>query len=239
MVDRRSLLKVVGALGITVLVPLDKLVRLLPSIPEADSPHGELYEGFVLLEKDAPIPSFVSRAPCPILGELAPTDQNDPVVLAHRAETSYFDSVERLRSNVGFPMFIPDLLPPGAIPLSEYVIRFAGSGEVWEARVDFGLEGSREPLVSLAACPVFSRPYPVWPVTMWPQKEADEMISDEEYVVVKPQKVAFTPRPGIMLPTARGHMLQWIKRDVLYAMVIEYDGRRETAEEIGKSLTEK
>ncbi len=74
---------------------------------------------------------------------------------------------------------------------------------------------------------------------MWPQKEADEIISDEEYVVVKPEKVAFAPRPGIMLPTARGHMLQWIKKGILYAMTIEYDARREIAENTVKSVTEK
>ncbi|HOQ97433.1 MAG TPA: twin-arginine translocation signal domain-containing protein [Anaerolineae bacterium] len=58
MLSRRRFLKVAGALGVVLLAPLDWLAQKLPSNPKSD-PHpsgGERYEGFVLLEKDAPVP---------------------------------------------------------------------------------------------------------------------------------------------------------------------------------------
>ncbi|MCL4261464.1 MAG: hypothetical protein KJZ52_12645, partial [Anaerolineales bacterium] len=87
--------------------------------------------------------------------------------------------------------------------------------------------------------PIFARPYPVWPVLTYPKKEPPEIILDDEYIIRKPDKVVFTPEQGIMLPTDQGYTLQWIKRDVLYTIFMEYEGWRDNVESVGKSLVEK
>ncbi len=238
MLSRRRFLKMAGALGVVLLAPFDRLAQKLPSSSKGDPPRGELYEGFVLLEKDAPVPPFVQVAPCPIYGEIAPPCDNDPAMLAYKAETSRFDSIKDLRANVDFPIFVPGSLPHKMTFLQASVVRFAGSGEVWQARVDYGPEDTREPVISLTASPVFYRPYPVWPTVGYPKKREDERILDEEFSEIKPQKVGFTPRPGIMMPGDQGYMLQWIRRDVLYTMFMEHAGWCDTPERVGRQLVE-
>jgi hypothetical protein len=239
MLNRRDFLKMIGAFGF-VLTPLNKLLRNSSfGLQGGGSSEGELYEGFVLLDQDAPIPFFVEGTPCPILCQIDETEAIAPELDAYRGDTQWFDNIENLKDNIDFHLFVPGSLPHKMTFLQGYIIRFAGSGEVWEARIDFGFEEDREPLVTLSARPIFARPYPVWPVLTYPKKEAGDYILDEEYVVKKPEKVAFTPKRGVMLPTDQGFMMQWIKKDVLYSMFMEYDGWRGKAEAVGKSLVEK
>lgn len=237
MLSRRDFLKMLGAFGF-VLTPLNKLIRKTSSgLQGGGQSEGELYEGFVLLDEDAPIPFFVQEAPCPILGEI--DESVAPELDAYRGNALWFDNIESLKDNIDFRIFVPGSLPHRMTFLQGYVLRFAGTGEVWEARLDFGFEDNREPLISLSARPIFARPYPVWPILTYPKKEAGDYILDDEYIVKKPEKVVFTPRRGIMLPTDRGFMMQWIKKDVLYTMFMEYDGWRGKSESVGKSLVEK
>jgi hypothetical protein len=236
MFNRRDFLKMVGAFSV-VLIPLKKLVG--EASYGSSISEGELYNGFVLLDVDSAIPLFVESAPCPILCLIDETEQFDANLNSYRGETLWFDSIEALRENINFRLFVPGSLPNKMTFLQGYVLRFVGSGDVWEARLDFGFEGNQDPLVSLSARPIFARPYPVWPVLSYPQKKADDLILDEEYVVKKPEKVAFTPSRGIMLPTDHGYTLQWIKKDVMYTMFVEYEGWRDKAEIVGKSLVER
>jgi len=122
--------------------------------------------------------------------------------------------------------------------LQGYVLRFAGTGDVWEARLDFGFEENREPLISVSARPIFHKPYPIWPVLVFPKKEKGEPILDEEYTYKKPEKVTFTPRKGIKLLTENGFTLQWIKKDILYTVFMEYAEWADKAENFGKLLIE-
>lgn len=235
MLSRRDFLKMIGAFSF-VLTPLNKLIRKTQGIGSSD---GELYEGFVLLDQDAPVPFFVQGAPCPILGQIDEIETVAPNLEMYRGDVLWFDSIESLKDNVNFRLFILGSLPHKMKFLQGYVLRFAGTGEVWETRLDFGFEGNREPLISLSARPIFARPYPVWPILTYPKKEAGEVILDEEYIVIKPEKVDFTPKRGVMLPTDQGYTLQWIKKDVLYTMFMEYEEWRGNAESVGKSLVEK
>ncbi|MEB2334785.1 MAG: hypothetical protein OZ914_10810 [Anaerolineaceae bacterium] len=237
MLSRHDFLKMIGAFGF-VLMPLNKLLRK-STFGLQDKGGGELYEGFVLLDQDAPIPSFVQVAPCPILCNVDESTLLDPELDAYKGDISWFDSIENLRNNIDFRIFVLGSLPHKMTFLHGYVLRFAGSGEVWEARLDFGFENNREPLISLSARPIFARPYPVWPVLTYPKKEPPEIILDDEYIIRKPNKVVFTPEQGIMLPTDQGYTLQWIKRDVLYTIFMEYEGWRDNVESVGKSLVEK
>lgn len=238
MLSRRDFLRLIGAFGV-VLTPLNRLILKIPSVSQGGGSHeGELYEGFVLLDIDAPIPFFVEGAPCPILGQIDETEAIAPELDEYRGNTQWFDNIENLKDNINFHLFVPGSLPHKMKFLQGYIIRFAGSGEVWEARIDFGFEDNQEPLVSLSARPIFARPYPVWSILTYPQKDEGDYILDKEYVVKKPEKVAFTPKRGVMLPTDQGFMLQWIKKNVLYTMFMEYDGWRGKSETVGKSLVE-
>jgi hypothetical protein len=240
MYSRRDFIKMMAMFGVLVLTPLNKILRKISFVPRnGDSSEGELYEGFVLLEQDAPVPFFVEGAPCPILCQEDKAEELDSEFARYRGKVSWFDSIESLLDNIDFNTFVPGSLPDKMAYLQGYVLSFAGSGEVWEARLDFGFEDNREPLISVSARPIFARPYPVWPVLTFPKKEADDVILDEEYVVNNPEKIKFTPEQGVMLPTERGYTLQWIKKDVLYTMFMEYDGWRDIPEKVGESLVEK
>ncbi len=237
MLSRRDFIKMIGAFGF-VLTPLNKLLRKSSSDLQGGAPDGELYEGFVLLDLDAPIPFFVGCAPSPILCQVDESDEFDPDVVAYRGEVLLFDSIEKLKTSIDFHLFVPDSLPQEMTFLQGHVVRFTSSGEVWESRLDFGFEDNREPLISLSARPIFARPYPVWPVLTYPKKEAGDFILDDEYVIQKPEKVVYTPKRGIMIPTEQGFTLQWIKRNVLYTMFMEYNGWQDNPEKVGRTLVE-
>jgi len=51
-----------------------------------------------------------------------------------------------------------------------------------------------------------------------------------------PEKVFFTPRPGLLLPSAWGHLMVWLEEDVLYVLIAEHDSQLEAAIIIAKSL---
>ncbi|MCL4261041.1 MAG: hypothetical protein KJZ52_10485, partial [Anaerolineales bacterium] len=140
MLNRRDFIKMVGAFSF-VLTPLNTLIRKTQGI---DSSDGELYEGFVLLDQDAPIPSFVQVAPCPILCNVDESTLLNPELDAYKGDISWFDSIENLRNNIDFRIFVLGSLPHKMTFLHGYVLRFAGSSEVWEARLDFGFENNRE-----------------------------------------------------------------------------------------------
>lgn len=239
MLNRRDFIKLIGAFGF-VLTPLNKLLRVSSLGSQGEgSPEGELYEGFVLLDLDAPVPFFVESTPCPILCQVDETEAIDPKLDAYRGEISWFDSIESLKDNIDFRVFIPGVLPHKMTFLHGYVLRFAGTGNVWEARLDFGYGEDQEPLISLSAYPSFPRPYPIWPTLFYPKKEAGEFIFDEEYFIKKLEKISFTPERGVLSRTDQGYAMYWIKQDVLYTMSVEYDGWYEQPESVGKALIER
>lgn len=237
MLTRRGFIKTLGMFGGVILTPLGRLVRWLPSgLADTETPSaGELYAGFVLLPEDAPIPSFVQCAPAPILCQV--DNEHDPVVMTHRGETIGFDSIEELISNVSFRTYVPTLLPADMTFIHGQIIRFVQSRKVFEASMNFGFPDNRQPLVSVSARPVFPRPYPVWPVHSPPVYESQTW-PEQDDIVVSPEKVGFTPAPGLMLPTADGHLLHWIRQNILYTLIVEHDRRRDAVEDIAQSLVE-
>lgn len=240
MLNRRGFLKILSSFGFVLLTPLKKLTGAgNVEFTENELEDGELYEGFLLLEQNAPIPYFVNIAPCPILGSVDPNVEDDPLVVAYRGQMLWFDSIEDLKNNIDFPLYLPKALPDNMNFMQCYVVKFTGSGEIWEARIDFCFENDDEPLASISASPIFSRPYPVWPDIDYPRKSISEQILDEEFYVRKPSKINFTPQKGIIKTTDQGYMIQWIKHDVLYTMSVAYDAEHTTASRIGESLVEK
>ena len=180
--------------------------------PRLGPGEGELWEGFVLLPEGAPIPPFGTCAPAPILCQ---TDGR-PEVEALRGETLTFTELAPLRSLIRFPLYGPSRLPPGIVWRGAAVTRFARSGEVFSVSLNFG-DGEGVPRIRLIAQPVYPSPYPVWPV----------YASERPEEPIWPEKVFFTPRPGLLLPSARGHLALWQEAGVLYTLIAEHDPRRE------------
>lgn len=243
MVTRRDFIKTMSLLSGVVLAPVRWLGRwaspnLLGQLPlggvqpaqtEEPPEGGELYAGFVLLPEGAPMPSFVQCASgAPILCRVE--DARDSDVTAFRGETLWFDNIESLRDYLSFPIYIPTSLPRNIELMYGYVIRFVQSQEVFAAKVDFGIEGNPQPLISLSAQAIFPHPYPVWPVGILSENSESQ---DEVFI---PEKVDFTPTSGVMFPTLYGHVLHWVSENVLYTLIVEHDRQHEAAVKIAKTL---
>jgi hypothetical protein len=236
MLSRREFIKFTGLIGVAVLAPLRRLGWLQTvGTGQIDEPPGELYAGFVLLPEGSAWPPFVQCAPAPILGQV--DDEHNPDVLALRGETLWFDNLSEMINNIPFSTYVPNSLPKGTAFVQGYIIHFAQSGEVFEARTDFGTTEGNQPLFNVSARPVFPRPYPIWPVNS-PAQGIGLTRPENDEIVMHPEKINFTPTPGLMLATAVGYSLQWIKQDILYTLVVENDHRRDSAVQIMKSLVE-
>jgi hypothetical protein len=235
MFNRRDVLKMIGSLGAFIFTPLNKIVNRLPTnLLNDDLSTGELYSGFLLLEMGAPIPSFVEIAPVPVAGY----DEGQRILMEpYSGVTTYFDNIEGLKADINFPIFIPDSLAHKMKFLQGQVIRFKGSGKVWEASYAFGSEVGHSSQVYLSARPVFSHPYPVWPIRNL--ANGDQPILDDKDPGVKPNKVDITPNHGLWFHHDQADTLQWIKHDVLYTLSIENQSQSDLNESVVKSLKEK
>lgn len=237
MLSRRDFIKIMGIVGSLVITPIEKLMRLIIHSHNIDSLPHETYEGFLLLEWDAPLPSFVEVAPCPILGEVKLVDEKDESrASANRGESLWFDNLDELIKNLNFPIFTLASLPDKIVFLKGGIIRFAESAKIWECRIDFGYEHDGEPLINLWASPIFSRPYPVWPDIAYSEEDLNQTISDEQFYIQNPQKISFTPTPGILKTINQGYMLQWITNDILYTFTTIHEEWRNMPELVAKLL---
>jgi len=182
------------------------------TVPVPQAPEGEQWKGFLLLPPGAPLPSFVRQVLTPILCQ---TD-GSPEAEALRGEVLTFPDLEQLRPFIRFPLYRPSRLPPGIKWQCAAVTRFARSGEVFSVSLNFG-DGEGVPRIRVIAQPMYPSPYPVWPV----------YAPDRPEEPIFPEKVFFTPRPGLLLPSARGHLVLWQETGVLYTLIAEHDPRRE------------
>jgi len=182
----------------------------------------ELYEGFLLLPEGSPVPSFVQCAPAPILCHVH--ESNNPALVG---ETIGVNSIQELKEFLSFPIYTPTTLPLNMRFDTATVIRFAQSGLVFMATVNYNTSDLIQLPISVLAQPIFPRPYPIWPVRLPDTSEGDPVYAE---------KVSFLPSPGVMRLSVPGHVYQWIQQDILYTLVIEHDPSREAAELIAKSL---
>jgi len=144
---------------------------------------------------------------------------------ALRGETRTITWWEEFRPYAKFPLYWPSRLPPGIEWQSGAVTLFQRSGQVFSISLVFG-DGEGVPQIRLIAQPVYPSPYPVWPV--YSPDRPEEPIS--------PEKVFFTPTPGLLLPSAQGHLALWIEQNTLYVLIAEHDPRLEANVELIKSL---
>ncbi len=224
--ERRRLLQQGSALAALALLrrlpgglPMARPENAPPTPPATGA--GEVWEGFVLLPEGAPIPSFVTCAPAPILCQ---TD-GSPEAEALRGETLTFPNLEPLRPLLRFPLYGLSRLPPGIEGPSAALTRFRHSGQVFSVSLNWG-DREGVPRIRLIAQPIYPSPYPVWPV-YWPERPEEPIF---------PEKVFFTPKPGLLLPSARGHLVLWQEAGVLYTLIAEHDPHREAAIALVRSL---
>lgn len=182
--------------------------------------EGEVWEGFLLLPAGAPLPAWVQCAPAPILGEAEGTGEEDL-----RGETRSWDHWEDLRPFLQFPMYVPSFLPSSFRLLGAHLTVFRKSGKVFSTSIAFG-DATGEPLIRLIAQPVYPRPYPVWPVYFpWAPETP-----------IAPEKIFFTPAPGLLLPSLQGYNALWIADEVLYLLITAHDRQREGIVQLAQSL---
>jgi len=181
----------------------------------SDTGAIEVWEGFVLLPEGAPVPSFVTCAPAPVLCQ---TD-GAPDAEALRGEVQALQGLQEARAYQWIPLY-----QPIGYPFRHgIVIRFQESGQVFCLMLDFGVG---EQQVSLWARPIYPQPFPVWPVRRPDQPED----------LIKPMKISFTPAPGLLLPTVSGYMVHWIENNVLYTLIIHRDSDGSLTYKIANSL---
>lgn len=159
------------------------------------------------------MPPFVSCASAPILCQVE--NEQDKEVVAFRGETVRYESVEDLRRNLSFPLYIPTLLPSTVELVGVSMVRFVQSKNIFKTRIDFGLIENKQPLISLWSQPEYPKPFPVFPLF---------------------EKIDYTPSLGVLIPTAEGHVFHWISNEILYTLVVEHDSQRDMADAIAKSL---
>lgn len=195
MISRRQFIQRVGLLGGILLTPLGRLARRYSQEPteEEPQPEGEIYAGFVLLPEGAAVPDFVRKAPIPIFGGIEGDSQNEVMFLDAVGITESFSSIADVSKVITFPLFVFESAPRGMNFLQGYVDRFEASLKVWAVNLFYGYKNDEIPRMSLYAIPRFPKPFPVWPVTKFPIKNSDEVILEDEFMVVYPQKIDYTP----------------------------------------------
>jgi hypothetical protein len=72
---------------------------------------------------------------------------------------------------------------------------------------------------------------------VWPSRGQAPQPDDQDQKIL-PEKVAFTPRPGVLLPNAIGHQIHWLQEgdNVAYTLLAEHDPSRGAAEQLARSL---
>ncbi|MCA9998802.1 MAG: hypothetical protein KDE56_23720 [Anaerolineales bacterium] len=185
---------------------------------------AEFYGGFVLLSEHTAFPSYVQRG----RGiELCKTDSSEDLALA--GEDIQFENIEKLRNHISFPFFVPTVLPPEMGLIHAQVTQFVQSGDIWKASVYFGEKDKHGQFTSIHAQPEFHRPFPVWPVRLPGSYDGN---------LLYPEKLNLSPKEAVMLPSASGHVFQWIGQDILYSLIVEHDNNRDAALEILSSLAQ-
>lgn len=225
--SRRQFLK--GSLGMLGGAMVSQAARLFPELqaalaqgenpsgtpvqPLVQSETGELYEGFLLLPDPDELPN--------VSIEETRRDEVEIVPLGSVSEALTF---------VSFPLYALRTLPPGISFAGTYLEKYKSSQQPQACAINY-LSKQRSDLVaiSITALAEYPKPYPIRPVHKLKN-------SYEEIEFIYPEKVSFLPTPGLVIPSAEGHLLLWIQDDVLYSLISEHVASREAAVNLAKAL---
>lgn len=232
-VGRRDFLRQVGTAvaGFVVLGAPSKLSKgqtLHNNSPQVLSSKSEIYNGFLLLADNDPIPDFVqpSRLGIPIACRVG--EGNGKYAL--EAVTKPFKQPIALERAAKFPIYTLKNLPANARQADSYLIKHM-SGEVYGAVVSYETPEPKsdewEGSIGIFAQPDFMHPYPLW--------SSSPVEPNGPSVIL--EKVDFLPTPGIMIATQAGYVFYWIQKDIFYTLRAEYELSRKEAEVLARSLT--
>lgn len=182
---------------------------------------GELYYGFILL---------------PAGTKTAESINANNIINLHgagqfAAETIQFETIEDLAYEIDFPVYSLSDIPSDMQHLESSIIQYVTTKEIWAIRTTYGSPESIEsPYITLWSQLKYPRPFPVWPGH---NPHLDGEIS------INPEKVFFVNLPpGILFPTAKGYVVQWIDSDIHSVLIVENVSERKALEDIVGLLTQ-
>lgn len=199
------------------------------SVSQGQVEQSEFYAGFVLLpDIDTPVPSYVQIPPSIILHD---GDIEDPAT----GNMVTFSELQELAAYVPFPLYVPMELPEGIEFMGGEVVEFANTQDIYEARALYGThntnQSTKDISIVVSAKYEYPQPFPVWP-------SRGQAPQPDDQGQILPEKVSFTPSPGVLLPNAIGHQIHWLQEgdNVAYTLLAEHDPSRGAAEQLARSL---
>lgn len=185
---------------------------------------AQLYDGFVIFNDiDTPLPNNV-RYP--------------PSIDLHSGTSSIFvtfNTIGELAEYVPFPLFVLATLPDDNEFISGEVVEFADTKDIYEARIIYGSYPANQDIPNInfiiSAKYGYIQPFPIWP------SRGLQPLPENESLTL-PEKVTFTPRPGILLPNATGYQVHWLQDKVAYTLLAEYEQNQSVVEQLTRSLVE-
>jgi hypothetical protein len=206
MFSRREFVKGLGAITGVLLAPFDRLTEGSTGLLLNSSTSSELFNGFILLSEDAPLPEFITppRLGVPIICGVG-TGRGGTSAKAVRERTL---GLAQLRQRVPFKVYSFRNLPE-EFGLTHTLVLRHETGVVYDSRLGkrTGLDSQRR-TIRLLAKPEFLRPYPLR--SSKPREPGGPTVTL--------QKVDFLPTPGVMILTQEGYIFHWIENDILYTL---------------------
>ena len=227
MLNRRDFIKLFSVAGSIVLTPIRGLGQS-DRTSEAHSARlaGELYEGFLLLEEEIPMPEFVQFPTSIPAGCGVGVDSKQ---LRPQPIGRFFESPADLAQEMLFRLYLPEKVPDGL----RYGKSFAMSndhGLLYDVSVAFEAYNSSvqlwETVASLSIQLQFPKPLPLYvtqPIDNVPGVTYD--------------KVDFLPSPGLQMVTQTGFVYYWIENEIFYSLILEPCPDETTAREFISLLT--
>jgi len=192
---------------------IPQIDTLVHSQETTDSPKGDLYNGFLILAEADQVP-FVPE-------ENIDLDGIEVVTAAN-----FTDAI----GITEFPLYALETIPVGVEFAGIYVEKNKFSQKARASFINYtSQEKANLVTISLIALADYHKPYPIRPVHKFKE-------SYEEIEFIYPEKVEFTPIPGLMIPSTEGYLVHWIENDILYILISEHSTSREATVEVTQSL---
>jgi hypothetical protein len=228
MLNRREFIKLFSVASSIVFAPTRGIGRSEnKDFAFNNAPAGELYEGFLILEEESPIPEFVQFPTISMPdGCGIGVDEKSP---KPRPISKFFESPQNLAQEALFRVYLPEKVPNGLRPGKSYTLSNS-NGLLYEASLAFEAHNSDAQLWETVASFWIQLQYPK-PLPLQLTKPVDVDVPGVTF-----DKVDFLPSPGLQMVTEAGFVYYWIESDIFYALILEPCPNEETAREFIGSL---